>query len=107
MDLAQIATNILEYLAANAGKGNTRALVSGAGTVSSIMVVADRADQKKRYPGVASHRVVTLEQVAEGILLTKGVKGFPLVVDNGALKVLLAALVEKKAKKIAKKKESA
>ena len=100
MDAKKVASRIVQHWEENAGVGNTRSVLNGAGATNAFLIVATKEEAERHYVNVRPHHVMTLEDVEKGSLDHRNAKGFPLIIDNGAAKLLLTALVEaKKAKK--------
>jgi len=101
----EIATILIDYWKKNAGKGHTRSILDGAGKTNAIVVVATQDQKERRYRSVNPRKVITLEDVAAGALNAR--EGFPLVIDNGAIVVLLNDLLKVVPAKKVKKEEKA
>jgi len=92
MKSREIASILIAYWQQNSGIGHTRTILDGAGKTKATVVVATAGEKAKGYRNLRPDRVVTLEDVAAGALNAR--QGFPLVLDNEAVVVLLKDLLK-------------
>lgn len=86
-----IAERIVQFFEANAGVGNTKAILDGARrTQANILVVSE---DEKGFKGVKAAKQISFDEVLAGQLGSDLTKGFPLVMDNAAVVELLSGLL--------------
>ena len=104
MKSREIAALLIDYWKSHPGIGHTRTILDGAGKTNATVVVATQDEKERRYRNVSARKVITLEDVAGGALNAR--EGFPLVIDNGALVVLLNDLLKVLPAKSVKKEKT-
>lgn len=110
IDHVSVANRIVRFYADNQGCGHSKAVIEGAARTKANIVVATEAELDRAFKGCKGDKLISLAEIEAGELDKELVKGFPLVLDNGAMTVLIQGLLgeidaakEAKGKKAAKK----
>ena len=104
MNIVNVARQIVDYYCPKAPiqpRGSTKAAIRGAVETNASVLFATHQETQYNYNGLSPNKAISLDQVAGGILNGTAF-GWGMVVDNGAVVVLLKGLlaeIDKKSKK--------
>jgi len=94
MDAVLVSREIIEFFETNKGVGHTKALTDGAARTKANFIVATEAEAGTRLRGVSGKRLISLAEIEAGQLREPHARGFPMVIDNGAVTALLGSLLD-------------
>lgn len=86
-----IAERIVKFFQVNKGVGNTAAILDGARATRANIILVHEGE--KGFKQVKTAKQISFEEIMAGQLDDQMVKGFPLVIDNGAVVELLSGLL--------------